>query len=158
MRRLVLRRIAKQEFYEAINWYEEQQPKLGLRFAKAIGQQFRLILKNPESFPKSKHGSRRAVLNDFPYSIYFLIKTEEIVVVAVFHASATRDKLRPAHSLPFSEPRQLLVLDYSTQQRNRPLDCRFMWTRFPPGAPPSSQSCSCSLLLLTHAPPHVFLN
>ena len=71
MRRVVLRRIAKQEFYEAITWYEEQQPKLGLRFAKAVGQQLRLILANPESFPTSKYGSRRAVLKDFPYSIYY---------------------------------------------------------------------------------------
>ena len=51
-RQIVVKRIAENEFYEAVTWYEEQQTGLGIRFAENVWKCFGRILENPRLFEK----------------------------------------------------------------------------------------------------------
>lgn len=85
---IVLRKIAGQEFEDAIGWYDAERPGLGREFRAAINQQFDRIATNPEFFRKVRGEVRRAVIpRRFPYVIHFIIEPDQIVILSVFHAS-----------------------------------------------------------------------
>jgi toxin ParE1/3/4 len=95
IRGFVLRRVAQQEFDEAIAWYENQREGLGQEFRASIEQRFQRILEDPLSFPKVRGEVRRAVvLRRFPFVIHFLMETERIVILSVFHTSRDPDQLK----------------------------------------------------------------
>jgi plasmid stabilization system protein ParE len=87
-RGFVLRRAAEKEFDDSIGWYESEREGLGQEFRTAIEEYFQRIAENPEQFPKVRGEVRRAVvLRRFPFVIHFLIETERIVILSVFHTS-----------------------------------------------------------------------
>jgi len=83
---IVFRRIAKAEMDESIAWYDNQQERLGLELALEIDRTLARISQNPEQFPLIRGDIRRALLHRFPYSIHFIIETDRVVILAVFHA------------------------------------------------------------------------
>jgi plasmid stabilization system protein ParE len=85
-RRLVLRSEARQELEQAVSWYETQLPDLGRQFRAEVYRTFDNIIAYTELYPKSRGAARKAVLRRFPYLIFYLVETKQIVVVAVFHA------------------------------------------------------------------------
>ena len=94
-RRLVLRRVAAQEFDDSIAWYENQREGLGHEFRTAIEQYFERIADRPERFPKVRGEVRRAVvLRRFPFVIHFLIEPNRIVILSVFHTSRGTEQLK----------------------------------------------------------------
>lgn len=84
-RRLVLRSEARQELEQAVAWYETQLPDLGRQFRAEVYHTFDRIIARPELYPKSRGAARKAVLRRFPYLIFYLVETNRIVVVAIFH-------------------------------------------------------------------------
>lgn len=82
---VVFRRVARQEMDESIAWYETKGAGLGKEFATEIEKFLDRIASNPEKFQRVREMVRRAVLLRFPYAIHFLIESERIVVLAVFH-------------------------------------------------------------------------
>jgi hypothetical protein len=64
---------ANQEVQSARQWYEEQQPGLGIEFANAIDETIERVLSNPLAFPAVHGETRRAVVRRFPYGIYFRV-------------------------------------------------------------------------------------
>ncbi|MBU1222256.1 MAG: type II toxin-antitoxin system RelE/ParE family toxin [Gammaproteobacteria bacterium] len=86
-RGVVFRPQARQEFDSAADWYEREQPGLGGAFLAEVERLLHLIAGNPSSFPEVLNGVRKAVVRRFPYYIYFRIRAETIVVLAVFHSA-----------------------------------------------------------------------
>jgi len=78
---------AADEFKAATDWYEEQSPGLGLTFKQTVLSTFNMIAENPRLFQRVRPNHRRAVVGRFPYSVFFSVETEGIVVAAVFHSS-----------------------------------------------------------------------
>ena len=94
-RGFVLRRVAEKEFDDSIGWYESEREGLGQEFRLAIEEYFQRIADNPERFPKIRGEVRRAVvLRRFPFVIHFLIETERIVVLSVFHTSREQQQVK----------------------------------------------------------------
>jgi plasmid stabilization system protein ParE len=94
-RGFVLRRVAEQEFDDAIAWHEAEREGLGQEFRSAIEQYFQRIVDNPELFPKIRGEVRRAVvLRRFSYVIHFLIEKDQIVIMSVFHTSREPEQLK----------------------------------------------------------------
>jgi toxin ParE1/3/4 len=94
-RGIVLRRIAEKEFDDSIAFYEGRREGLGQEFRTAIEQHFQRIADNPEGFPEIRGKVRRAVvLRRFPFVIHFLIETERIVILSVFHTSRKPEQLK----------------------------------------------------------------
>jgi len=84
--KVVFRRAARAEFGGAALWYEERQSGLGMRFTFEIDRVVDFAAGNPERFP-IRHGDIRCVqARRFPYSVFYRVEADRIVVLAVFHA------------------------------------------------------------------------
>lgn len=83
---LVLRREARAEFDAAYDWYEEQRPRLGVRFADRVQSVFDRICEMPESHATVFGDVRKALVRPFPYSIFYRVRPGRVVVIAVFHS------------------------------------------------------------------------
>lgn len=69
--RIVLRPAAEDEIREAHDWYEQRRARLGGEF----------VVCNPRV-----HGDvRRVLVRRFPHGIFYVVESDDIVVLAVFH-------------------------------------------------------------------------
>ena len=73
----------------AFNWYEGEEPGLGLEFLEELRAAYHRILDHPLGYRDLRSGIRRALTCRFPYAVYFSIEEEAIVIVAVL--STARD-------------------------------------------------------------------
>ena len=83
--RLVFRSEAEWELLDARGWYEEQRPGLGQTFAAAVERTLVGVAQNPLAYPRVHGEIRRALVQRFPYAIYFRPISDELVVLAVMH-------------------------------------------------------------------------
>ena len=83
--RVVFRRAAKEEFEEAADWYEKQRAGLGDEFIHEIEQSLIVAARVPERRATVFGDIRRTAARRFPYSIYFRVRRNTLVVLAVFH-------------------------------------------------------------------------
>jgi plasmid stabilization system protein ParE len=84
--RIVFRRAAKSEFEDAAVRYDEQCLGLGDEFAIEIEQAVAKAAAAPERYPVVFGDIRRTVARRFPFSVYFRVRRDSMVVLAVFHA------------------------------------------------------------------------
>ena len=75
------------ELIEAQDWYEGEASGLGQRFRQAIDAMVARMRDNPRQFPTVFKNVRRALLRRFPYSLFFVIEDDILIVIACFHAS-----------------------------------------------------------------------
>jgi plasmid stabilization system protein ParE len=94
MRKLVTRLQAQLDVEEATSWYENRRPGLGLRFLEELEYVLKRVTAAPLQFPAIHPGVRRALLNRFPYSVYFLAGDEEVEIIAVLHQHRHPDTWR----------------------------------------------------------------
>ena len=83
--RVVFRRAAKNEFEDAAVWYDGQNFGLGEEFIIEIEQAVANAAAAPQRYPVIFGDIRRAVTRRFPFSVYFRVRPNELVVLAVFH-------------------------------------------------------------------------
>jgi toxin ParE1/3/4 len=83
--RVVFRRAAKSEFEDAAVWYDQQRNGLGEEFIVEIEEAVSRAAATPARYPIIFGDIRRTVARRFPYSVYFRIRTNSLVVLAVFH-------------------------------------------------------------------------
>ncbi|MCI0538057.1 MAG: type II toxin-antitoxin system RelE/ParE family toxin [Verrucomicrobiales bacterium] len=93
--RFVFKPDAKQEFFEAIAWYERERPGLGREFAHEVVDALKRARLQPELFPKTRGRARKIRLRRFrAYSVYFAVKNDTFSIVAVFHGARNPAELR----------------------------------------------------------------
>ena len=83
--RVVFRRAARREFDDAADRYDEQRPGLGEEFIFEIDQAVVKAADSPERYPIVFGDIRRTVARRFPYSVYFRVRRDSMVVLSVFH-------------------------------------------------------------------------
>jgi plasmid stabilization system protein ParE len=83
--RIVFRRAAKSEFEDAAVWYDEQRTGLGEEFIIEIEQAVANAAAAPQRYPVVFGDIRRTVARRFPFSVYFRVRRNDLVVLAVFH-------------------------------------------------------------------------
>lgn len=88
MYQVIFRRQAQREFDKAGDWYEQERAGLGLEFLAEIECLIKRIAHNPEQFPILYRDVRKAVAQRFPYCVYFRLRNQHIVVLAVFHSAS----------------------------------------------------------------------
>ena len=76
---------ANDELNEACDWFERQQSGLGLRFRRDVREAALLIAKAPLLFPVELEDVRRYVMNRFSYTLRYVLRNNEVWVVAVSH-------------------------------------------------------------------------
>jgi len=71
----------------ASGWYEDKSPDLGNDFLREFYSAAERIQQNPLFYRTVHTGTRRCLLDRFPYSIYFTIEGETVLVVGLFHCA-----------------------------------------------------------------------
>jgi plasmid stabilization system protein ParE len=82
---VVLTPEAQAEFDDAFDWYENQRPGLGTVFAERVQDALDRISANPQLHATVFKDIRKAVVQRFPYSVYYRAETSRVLVIAVFH-------------------------------------------------------------------------
>lgn len=82
---------AREEFLEAVDYYDLQSPHLGASFRLSIEQTVDVIREYPAAWPEIRPGFRHKLLRRFPYGVIYREEPTEIAVVAVMHLSREPD-------------------------------------------------------------------
>ena len=74
---------ADDELDQAVRYYENCQPGLGLEFAEEVYVTVARILEYPEAWSPMSKNTRRCLVNRFPFGVIFQIKPDILRIVAV---------------------------------------------------------------------------
>ena len=79
---------AELEGAKAIDWYEQREPGLGIAFRESVETSMSSIQSGPLTFPVV-HGSevRAAQVKRFPYTVFFTVQSDRILIFSIFHNS-----------------------------------------------------------------------
>ena len=92
--RWIVRPLAERDIDQAAAWYENQRTGVGLRFLDATDQLLDRLRVTPLQFPLVSADVRRALMDTFPYAVYFRVADDAVVVLAVLHLSRDPRKWR----------------------------------------------------------------
>lgn len=84
---LVFRAAAQAEFDDSAAWYGAQRPGLGALFVAEVQQVLDTIANQPNRYPVASGDVREAPVQRFPYCVYYRVKPDRVVVIAVFHTA-----------------------------------------------------------------------
>lgn len=78
---------AAEELEAAFDWYEQQDPGLGMALANEVQRALALVRSQPEAWSVSAFDPRARCfqLTRFPYRLIFAHDANEIVVIALAH-------------------------------------------------------------------------
>lgn len=77
---------ADQEYFSSLAWYSERSLPAALDFEDEFRRAILAIAEAPERWPAYLSRCRRYVLRQFPFSIVYRVRNEEVLVLAVAHA------------------------------------------------------------------------
>jgi len=77
--------VARDELNDACDWFEHQQPGLGERFRNKVKVAALLIAKSPLLFPLELQEVRRYVMPRFSYTLRYVLRGDEVWIMAVSH-------------------------------------------------------------------------
>jgi toxin ParE1/3/4 len=79
--------LAAEDYLEGIRWYKEQQDELDVRFDEAINATLDHISNYPSAYALRKKSIRAAVVQAFPYVIFFKLEVQRkrVVILAILH-------------------------------------------------------------------------
>jgi plasmid stabilization system protein ParE len=90
--KLIVRAEARADILEAHRWYEDRSEGLGLEFARATDTCFDLISRNPNIYPKLYEEVHRALLNGFPFAVFFRVRRNTISIIACTHVRRSPER------------------------------------------------------------------
>lgn len=97
-RLLVVEPEAESEIFNTAEWYEQRNPAASAGFLRALNRALRLIEEHPEQYQIVYDEARRALVDGFPYAVFYKVTDREIIVVSCFHTSRNlkvwHDRLR----------------------------------------------------------------
>jgi hypothetical protein len=83
--KIIIAKIAQQEFIESKTYYEIEQSGIGLRFENEIKKALIRIQQFPYTWPIETKEIRRCFLHKFPFKILYSIQSGTIIVLAFAH-------------------------------------------------------------------------
>jgi plasmid stabilization system protein ParE len=92
--RVQLKLSAAEDLAGAYAWYETQRIGLGDEFLQAVGQCLDTIVQHPRGNAIATKDTRRALVKRFPYSVFYRLAGQEIIVRAIFHHSRDPSRWR----------------------------------------------------------------
>jgi plasmid stabilization system protein ParE len=84
---VVFTRVARREFDDASDWYDQQQVGLGATFTRAVQDVLDEIAADPRRYAKEYLEVRGGQVAGFPYYVYYRDEGTRAVVISVFHTS-----------------------------------------------------------------------
>ena len=90
--RVVIRPQADAEIAEAALWYESQEPGLGQEFLRSFRSASVMLQRNPYLYQEVAKETRRVLMRRFPYSIFYEVRDQDIIILACFHTGRNPQK------------------------------------------------------------------
>jgi toxin ParE1/3/4 len=78
---------AIEEMTGARVWYEQRSAAVALRFLRELDVAVSQIASNPQRWPEHLHGTRRYLMNRFPYLIVFETLPDRVRIIACQHGA-----------------------------------------------------------------------
>ena len=79
----------KPEVYDdirvAYDWYESQRIGLGEDFLLTLEESYAKIARTPKIYQLIYKSVRRKLVRRFPYGVFFVMKGDAIIIIAVMH-------------------------------------------------------------------------
>ena len=85
---------AFEDLWEAIDWYNGRRDGLGDEFENLFYSSVQRIQKNPLTHRIIYRSFRRQLLKRFPYSLYYRMHENEIIISLIFHLARNPKTLR----------------------------------------------------------------
>ena len=82
---LIISALARDEIENSKKYYELQQDKLGDRFESNVIKSIKSVQKFPYLYPNVSEKVKKVVLHKFPYSIFYAVTNETILILSVAH-------------------------------------------------------------------------
>lgn len=76
---------ADAEFAEAVRYYSQVSPELGVRFYREMERLLREVCADPERYRKFDPPARRHFSRDFPYAVIYFERPDHLWIIAVMH-------------------------------------------------------------------------
>ena len=83
--RVIFNELARDEFINAVEYYELEVIGLGKRFKDEVKNSIKRILKYPKAWSIEKGEIRKYLLHKFPYKILYSIESDYIYIIAIAH-------------------------------------------------------------------------
>jgi plasmid stabilization system protein ParE len=83
---------ASQEVEDAQAWYEKRSALAAVAFLRELSIAVDRIREAPMRYAAAEHGTRRILLQRFPFTLYYRIAADVVTIVAVAH-----QKRRPGY-------------------------------------------------------------
>jgi toxin ParE1/3/4 len=80
-----LHRLAWLEIEGGDDWYRERNADASVAFISAIADALESIAETPRRWPEYLHGTRRFILQRFPFSVIYFDEPDVVNIVAVAH-------------------------------------------------------------------------
>lgn len=84
---VIIRPFAELDLAEARDYYRQESSALEDRFLDQVAQAVGRIMESPNLFPKVLRDVRKAPVHVFPYNLFYVVRRDTIIVVAVYHHS-----------------------------------------------------------------------
>ena len=76
---------AREEFLESIEYYELQQPGLGLIFSEQVFSAIQKIIEFPDGWTPLDRTFHRCLVNQFPYALVYTVSDSKLLITAVMN-------------------------------------------------------------------------
>lgn len=76
---------AVEEIQDAYDFYFDKDPVVAADFLAQVDQGIEAVSGTPLRFPKFAHGTRRKLFRKFPHQLIYIIREQEILILAVAH-------------------------------------------------------------------------
>src|SRR5437660_11754839 len=83
--RLLLESEAEAEFLAAGSWYAERNPAIAAAFRVSVARTLEAVERAPQQFPIALRDIRKALVQRFPYVVYYVVLPDVISVIAIIH-------------------------------------------------------------------------
>jgi plasmid stabilization system protein ParE len=98
---------AAAEVEDAIGWYSQPDINQGAAFVQELERTEAHLRSHPELYQRVEDEIRRAVLRRFPYSLFYVIENDVVLVLACMHQhrnpKSREDLLRACEKIGCSE-------------------------------------------------------
>jgi plasmid stabilization system protein ParE len=75
----------------AVSWYLERSEPAAVDLAAEVDRAVALIVESPARWPPGEHGTRKFVLNRFPFAVIYREKLTAVQILAIAHGHRNPD-------------------------------------------------------------------
>ena len=76
---------AREEFIASVEYYESQQPNLGISFSEQVHETIQRIIDYPNGWTPLDNTFHRCLVNRFPYALIYTVENQTLLITSVMN-------------------------------------------------------------------------